>query len=92
MTRLQVRKQFAMKYGKEFVEKVVADKASEGSADEGNFVNPKVRYRLAYRAPEIHSVVSYLNDIAKSNGIEWTQAQTDLLTGDPLVHLLFRLN
>ncbi|GAB5029560.1 ist1-like protein [Nannochloropsis oceanica] len=60
----EVKKQFAKKFGKEFVER--AEK------DEDRLVNERVAHKLSIRPPSAAIVEKYLREIALKNDVEWT--------------------
>jgi len=60
---MEVRNQFAAKFGKEFVDSAMDNKDLA--------VNQRVMFKLDVKVPEPYLCIDYLREIAKENGIEW---------------------
>lgn len=59
----QIREQLIHKFGKEF--------GMASMSNKENCVNPRVVHKLSIQTPENYIVFQYLNEIAKSFGLEW---------------------
>jgi vacuolar protein sorting-associated protein IST1 len=66
---LNVRKQFALKFGPQFVEKAMVNHDLT--------VNDKVMFKLGVKVPEPYLCVQYLKQIAEENNIEWADSTGD---------------
>lgn len=66
---LNVRKQFTLKYGAQFVEKAMVNHDLT--------VNDKVMFKLSVKVPEPYLCVQYLKQIAEENNIEWADSSGD---------------
>lgn len=67
-----IRQQLFYKFGKEF--------ANEAIMNKDNCVNARVIHKLAVQTPENYMVYNYLNEVAKSYGVDW---QSDIVAPEP---------
>ncbi|KAL0480190.1 vacuolar protein-sorting protein IST1 [Acrasis kona] len=63
---MNVRKQFSLKFGPQFVEKAMVNHDLT--------VNDKVMFKLGVKVPEPYLCVQYLKQIAEENNIEWADS------------------
>ena len=63
---LEIRNQFQLKFGKEFVQAAMENKELT--------VNQRVMFKLGVKVPEPYLCVEYLKEIARENGIEWDES------------------
>lgn len=73
---LAIKKLFSAKYGKNFTQNAVSN------AD--GIVNERIVHKLGVQPPNAFLVLQYMREIAKSNGIDWQPADTDVDLSKPL--------
>jgi vacuolar protein sorting-associated protein IST1 len=71
---LEVRKQFSLKFGAQFVEKAMVNHDLT--------VNDKVMFKLGVKVPEPYLCVQYLKQIAEENNIEWADSSEVPISGN----------
>ena len=69
-----VKKQFTIKYGKDFVEGAMNNR--------GGVVNERVLHRMSGQRPNAFLVLSYMKEVAKANNVEWEPDEITAESGE----------
>lgn len=69
-----VKKQFTIKYGKDFVEGAMNNR--------GGVVNERVLHRMSGQRPNAFLVLSYMKEVAKANNVEWEPDEVTAESGE----------